>query len=82
MREHLSSAGGYKHHSGHGVGLTYHEDPRIVPYNDTELVPNMVITLEPAIYQKGYGIRLEHLIVVTQKGCEILSEFNHRFERE
>ncbi len=81
MREHLSSAGGYKHHSGHGVGLAYHEDPRIVPYNDTELVPNMVIALEPAIYHEGYGIRLEHLVVVTQTGCEILSEFNHRFER-
>jgi Xaa-Pro aminopeptidase len=82
MREHLSSAGGYKHHSGHGVGLAYHEDPRIVPYNNTELVPNMVIALEPAIYHEGYGIRLEHLVVVTQKGCEILSKFNHRFERE
>jgi Xaa-Pro aminopeptidase len=81
MREHLSSAGGYKHHSGHGVGLAYHEDPRIVPYNNTELVPNMVIALEPAIYHEGYGIRLEHLVVVTQTGCKILSEFNHRFER-
>jgi Xaa-Pro dipeptidase len=82
MRKHLSSAGGYKHHSGHGVGLAYHEEPRIVQYNDTELVPNMVIALEPAIYQNGYGIRLEHLVVVTREGCKILSEFNHRFERE
>ncbi|MCX6262691.1 MAG: Xaa-Pro peptidase family protein [Bacteroidia bacterium] len=82
MREHLSSTGGYKHHSGHGVGLAYHEEPRIVPYNDTELVPNMVIALEPAIYQNGYGIRLEHLVVVTLEGCKILSEFKHRFERE
>jgi len=82
MRKHLSSAGGYKHHSGHGVGLAYHEEPRIVPYNDTELVPNMVIALEPAIYQNGYGIRLEHLVVVTREGCKILSEFNHRFEKE
>lgn len=81
MREHLVSTGGYKHHSGHGVGLAYHEDPRIVPYNDIELVPNMVIALEPAIYNEGYGIRLEHLVVVTQTGCEVLSKFNHRFER-
>jgi Xaa-Pro dipeptidase len=80
MREHLPSAGGYKHHSGHGVGLAYHEDPRIVPYNDTELVPSMVIALEPAIYHEGYGIRLEHLVIVTQTGCEILSGFIHRFE--
>lgn len=81
MREHLVSKGGYKHHSGHGVGLAYHEDPRIVPYNDTVLVPNMVIALEPAIYNEGYGIRLEHLVAVTQTGCEVLSKFDHRFER-
>jgi Xaa-Pro dipeptidase len=81
MRRHLSSVEGYKHHSGHGVGLAYHEDPRIVPYNDTELIPNMVIAIEPAIYNDGYGIRLEHLVAVTQTGCEVLSKFNHRFER-
>jgi Xaa-Pro aminopeptidase len=41
----------------------------------------MVIALEPAIYHEGYGIRLEHLVAVTQTGCEMLSRFNHRFEK-
>lgn len=80
MRKHLSSAGQYGHHSGHGVGIAYHEEPRIVPYNDIELSPNMVIALEPAIYHDNYGIRLEHIVVVTQSGCEIVSKFEHRFE--
>ena len=55
----------------------YHEEPRIVPYNDMELASNMVIALEPAIYKKDYGIRLEHMVVVTEYGCEILTKFQH-----
>ncbi len=78
MRKHI---GNYPHHSGHGVGIMYHEEPRIVPYNKTELVANMVIALEPAIYEKDFGIRLEHLVVVTETGCEILTKFQHCFEQ-
>jgi len=78
MRRHI---GNYPHHSGHGVGIMYHEEPRIVPYNKAELVPNMVIALEPAIYEKDFGIRLEHLVVVTESGCEILTKFEHCFEQ-
>ena len=81
LRTHLSGAGQYGHHSGHGVGLAYHEEPRIVPYNDIVLAPNMVIALEPGIYSNNYGIRLEHLVVVTETGCEVLSKFEHRLER-
>jgi Xaa-Pro dipeptidase len=78
MREQI---GNYPHHSGHGVGTAYHEDPRIVPYNDQELLPGMVIALEPAIYTQDYGIRLEHLMLVTESGCDVLTKFKHRFEK-
>lgn len=71
----------YPHHSGHGVGTRYHESPRIVGYNETLLVPHMVIALEPAIYTESFGIRLEHLILVTETGSEILTGFPHQFER-
>jgi Xaa-Pro aminopeptidase len=37
----------------------------------------MIIALEPAIYKKDYGIRLEHLVVVTKNGCEVLTKFQH-----
>jgi Xaa-Pro aminopeptidase len=80
LRMHLSPVGQYGHHSGHGVGLAYHEEPRIVPYNDIVLAPNMVIALEPGIYIDDNGIRLEHLVAVTETGCEVLSKFNHRLE--
>jgi Xaa-Pro dipeptidase len=78
MRDHI---GHYPHHSGHSVGTAYHESPRITPYNDTELAPGMLIALEPAIYKKDYGIRLEHLMLVTATGCEVLTKFQHRFEQ-
>jgi Xaa-Pro aminopeptidase len=77
MREHIGS---YPHHGGHGVGVMYHEEPRIVPYNKTVLAPNMIIALEPAIYLKDYGVRLEHLLRVTETGCEVLTRFKHSFD--
>lgn len=74
MRNHV---GGFPHHGGHGVGTMNHEEPRIVPYSDMELLQGMVIALEPAIYKNDYGIRLEHMVVVTESGCDLLTKFNH-----
>ncbi len=31
----------YPHHTGHGMGASYHEEPRIVPYNNLKLEPGM-----------------------------------------
>ena len=45
------------------------------------MTPGMIIALEPAIYKEDYGIRLEHVMLVTGSGCEVLTKFNHRFER-
>ena len=81
LRKMLSSVGEYGHHSGHGVGTKNHEEPRSVPYNDMFLEENMVIALEPAIYTNGYGIRLEHLVLVTETGCETISKFRHCLEQ-
>ena len=81
MRNHLEAEGGFGHHGGHGVGIFYHEEPRIVPYNSMLLQPGMVIALEPAVYKNDYGIRLEHLMVVTEGGCEILTKFEYSFEQ-
>jgi Xaa-Pro aminopeptidase len=33
----------------------------------------MVIALEPGFYGEDFGIRLEHVVRVTQDGCEDLS---------
>ena len=66
------AAGGYdvySHHTGHGIGLTGHEAPRIVPYNQERFQEGNVIMLEPGIYIPGVtGIRLEDAFLVTANG--------------
>ena len=64
----------YPHHTGHGVGVTGHEEPRIVPYNEVPLAAGMVILLEPGTYVPGaWGVRLEDALLVTEDGAEVLT---------
>lgn len=64
----------YPHHSGHSLGVTSHEDPRIVPYNEMTLQENMVIMLEPGIYfPKEAAVRVEDAVRVTSDSAEILT---------
>ncbi len=64
----------YPHHSGHGIGTSYHEEPRIVPYNQACLEVGMVVALEPGIYVPAVGgVRLEDVVLVTESGCEVLT---------
>jgi len=64
----------FGHALGHGVGLEIHEDPRLAPNNRARLREGMVVTVEPAVYiPKKFGIRIEDMVLVTKKGCKILS---------
>lgn len=67
-RSHLS----FPHHTGHGLGTGWHEEPRLVPGSTTVLEEGMVIAVEPGTYD-GVGVRVEHVMVVTSKGCDVLS---------
>jgi Xaa-Pro dipeptidase len=80
IRAAVVSAGGadYPHHSGHGIGTSVHENPRLVPGDHTVLEPGMVIMVEPATYLPGVAsARLEWMFLVTDTGNEVLSGFEH-----
>ncbi|NJL71979.1 MAG: aminopeptidase P family protein [Candidatus Competibacteraceae bacterium] len=61
---------------GHGIGLHLHEDPYLGLMSDQELEAGMVLGIEPLIYETGhgYGMQNKDMVVVTETGCELLSD--------
>lgn len=64
----------FLHRTGHGLGLSIHEEPYITSTNELILQEGMTFTIEPGIYIEGVGgIRLEDDILVTKDGCRVLT---------
>ncbi len=71
---------GFFHSLGHGVGLEVHELPSM-GRSGQELVPGDVITIEPGLYRSGYGgLRLEDIVLVTEDGYEVLTQYPYELE--
>jgi Xaa-Pro dipeptidase len=62
---------------GHGIGLHLHEDPYLGPTEDQPLEAGMVLGIEPLVYETGFGFGMQNkdMLLVTQGGCEILSDY-------
>lgn len=64
----------FSHSTGHGVGLEIHEAPRIASGQKEVLRPGMVITIEPGAYLPDkWGVRIEDMVLVTERGCDVLT---------
>ena len=62
------------HRTGHGFGITGHEAPYLADGYDRELVPGMLISIEPGIYIPGLGgFRHSDTVLVTDNGCTSLT---------
>jgi len=79
LRERVAAAGfAYPHHSGHSLGTSVHEWPRIVPHEAAVLETGMVLMVEPGAYDPEIGgVRTEWMIEVTAQGCRPLTHFDH-----
>ena len=64
----------WRHHTGHAIGLRYHEGPFLDSGDHTEIRPGMVFTVEPGLYAPDLGgFRHSDTVLVTDDGLEILT---------
>jgi Xaa-Pro dipeptidase len=66
----------WRHHTGHAIGLRYHEGPFLDSGDDTEVRPGMVFTVEPGLYSPELGgFRHSDTVLVTESGTEVLTYY-------
>ena len=63
------------HRTGHGLGITGHEDPFLALGDKRKLAPGMITSIEPGIYFKGQGgYRHSDTVLITETGNLKLTE--------
>jgi len=70
-RSQPSTMEGYVHTLGHGVGIDIHEPPSISHLRRDDICQiGNILTIEPGLYypERGFGVRVEDLFVVDEKG--------------
>ena len=68
----------FVHRTGHGIGLSVHEEPYIVAGNQLPLTAGMAFSIEPGIYFPGsWGARVEDIVVVTEDGAFAVNNRPH-----
>ncbi|NMC36201.1 aminopeptidase P family protein [Candidatus Beckwithbacteria bacterium] len=70
----------YLHTTGHGLGIGVHEFPSLSYLQKDRLEEGMVITVEPGLYEDGWGgIRLEDVVVVAKNGYKMLGTLDQHW---
>lgn len=76
-RDHIAAAGYgeyFTHRLGHFIGMEDHEKGDVSSVNLAPAKSGMIFSIEPGIYLPGgFGVRIEDIVIVTDKGCEKLN---------
>ena len=71
----------WRHHTGHNIGVRYHEGPFLDVGDDTVMQPGMLFTVEPGLYVEGLGgFRHSDTILVTEGEPEFLTLYPRNLE--
>ena len=63
------------HSTGHGLGLEIHTMPRLSQISEDYLYQNYIVTIEPGIYETGWGgVRIEDDVIVHKDHGEVLNK--------
>ncbi|MCP4360134.1 MAG: aminopeptidase P family protein [Chloroflexi bacterium] len=71
----------WKHHTGHAIGLRYHEGPFLDTGDDTIMQPGMVFTIEPGFYTPDLGgFRHSDTVAITANGSKIMTYYPREWQ--
>ncbi len=82
IEKNISKDYAFAHGTGHGVGISVHENPPRVSNSEaarTKILENTVFSIEPGVYKEDWGgIRLENTVYATYEDDKVvMNTFSH-----